>query len=76
MPPFSQSAYTDSKPKITWNNAFSVKPKRKNSQIKIIRLTRPQPSFRKLSSSTNVLTHVQTQLMTGIIFIKNWQSRR
>ena len=33
-PPFSQSAYTNSKPKITWNNAFSVKPKRKNSQIK------------------------------------------
>ena len=42
MPPFSQSAYTNrndlmlipSKPKITWNNAFSVKAKRKNSQIK------------------------------------------
>ena len=33
-PPFSQSAYTNSKPKITWNNAFSVKPKCKNSQIK------------------------------------------
>ena len=33
-PPFSQSAYTNSKPKITWNNAFSVKPKRKNSQIR------------------------------------------
>ena len=30
-PPFSQSAYTNSKPKITWNNAFSVKPKCKNS---------------------------------------------
>ena len=23
-PPFSQSAYTNSKPKITWNNAFFV----------------------------------------------------
>ena len=34
MPPFSQSAYANTKPKITWNNAFSVKPKRKNSQIK------------------------------------------
>ena len=41
-PPFSQSAYTNSndltlipsKPKITWNKAFSLKPKRKNSQIK------------------------------------------
>ena len=33
-PPFSQSAYTNSKPQITRNNAFSVKPKRKNSQIK------------------------------------------
>ena len=31
-PPFSQSSYTNSKPKITWNNAFSVKPKRKNPQ--------------------------------------------
>ena len=40
MPPFSQSAYTSSKPKIFWNNAFSVKPKSKNSQIKIIRFTR------------------------------------
>ena len=28
---FSQSAYTNSKPQTTWNNAFSVKPKRKNS---------------------------------------------
>ena len=29
---FSQSAYTNSKPKIIWNNAFYVKPKRcKNS---------------------------------------------
>ena len=70
-PPFSQSAYSNSKPKITWNNAFSVKPKHKNSQIKIIRFTHPQPSLRKLSSSTDVLTHVHTQLMTGIIFIKN-----
>ena len=33
-PPFSQSAYTKSKHKITWNNAFSVKPKSKNFQIK------------------------------------------
>ena len=33
-PPFSQSACTNSKPKITWNNALSVKPKCKNSQIK------------------------------------------
>ena len=64
-PPFSQPAYTNSKPKISWNNAFSVKPKRKNSQ----------PSLRKLSSSTDVLMHAHTQLMTGIIFIKNWQSR-
>ena len=63
-PPFSQPAYTNSKPKISWNNAFSVKPKRKNSQ----------PSLRKLSSSTDVLMHAHTQLMTGIIFIKNWQS--
>ena len=60
-----------SKPQITWNNAFSVKPKRKNSQIKIIRFTHPQPSLRKLSSSIDVLMHVHTQLMTGIIFIKN-----
>ena len=29
-----QSAYTNSKPQITWNNAFSVKTKLKNSQIK------------------------------------------
>ena len=36
MPPFSQSAYSNSRPKMSWNNAFSVKPKRKNSQIKII----------------------------------------
>ena len=63
-PPFSQSAYTNSKPKISGNNAFSVKPKRKNSE----------PSLRKLSS-TDVLMHAHTQLMTGIIFIKNWQSR-
>ena len=42
-PPFSQSAYTNrndlmiipSKSQITWNNAFSVNPKRKNSQIKL-----------------------------------------
>ena len=73
-PPFSQSAYTNSKPKITWNNAFSVKLKCKNSQIKIIRFTHPQPSLRKLSSSTDVLTHAHSQLMTGIIFIKNWHS--
>ena len=26
-PPFSQSAYTNSKPEISGNNAFSVKPK-------------------------------------------------
>ena len=58
--PFSQSAYNNSKPKITWNNAFSVKPKRKNSQIKIIRFTHPQPTLRKLSSSTDVLTHAHT----------------
>ena len=64
-PPFSQPAYTNSKPKISWNNAFSVKPKRKNSQ----------PSLRKLTSSTDVLMHAHTQLMTGIILIKNWQSR-
>ena len=51
MPPFSQSAYTNSKPKITWNNAFSVKPKRKNSQIQIMRFTHPLPSLRKLSSA-------------------------
>ena len=34
-PPFSQSAYINSKPKITWNNAFfvsnqNVKKKKKN----------------------------------------------
>ena len=33
MPLFSQFAYTNSKPKIIWNNAFSVKPKHNNSQI-------------------------------------------
>ena len=33
-PPFSQSAHTNSKPKITWNNAFSVKPKCKDFEIK------------------------------------------
>ena len=49
-PPFSQSSYTNSKPTITWNNAFSVKPKRENSQIKTIRFTHPQPSLRKLPS--------------------------
>ena len=45
-PPFSQSAYTNSKPKITWN-AFSVKPKRKNSQIKSKSLVShiPNPSL-------------------------------
>ena len=32
-PSFSQSAYITSKPQITWNNAFSVRPKRKNSQV-------------------------------------------
>ena len=76
-PHFSQSAYTNSndlmlipsKPTITWNNAYSVKEKRKIS-IKIIRFTHPQPSRRKLSSSTDVLTHAHTQLMTDIIFIK------
>ena len=52
--PFSQSAYTSSKPQITWNNVFSVKLKRKNSQIKSIRFTHPQPSLKKLSSSTDV----------------------
>ena len=73
MSPFSQSAYTNSKPKITWN-VFSVKPKRKNSPKKVIRLAHPQPSLRKLSSSTDILMHVHTQLMTGIIFIENWQN--
>ena len=38
-PPFSQSAYNNSKTKITGNYAFSVKVNRKNSQIKIIRFT-------------------------------------
>ena len=33
-PPFSEYANTNSKPKISWNNAFSDKPKHKNSQIK------------------------------------------
>ena len=37
--PFSQSAYTNSEPKIAGNNAFSVKPKLKNSQIKVVRFT-------------------------------------
>ena len=38
-PPFSQSAYTNSKPKVTWHNAFSVsnqnvKKKQKKKQQK------------------------------------------
>jgi len=61
-PHLSQSAYTNSKPKITWNNAFSVKPKHKNSQMKIIRFTHPQPSLRKLSSTDISFFNIQSQI--------------
>ena len=58
-PPFSQSADTNSKPKITWNNAFSVKPKCKNSQIKIIRFIQNQYVFASnLSSSGHSQVHL------------------
>ena len=49
-PPFSQSAYTNSKPEGTWNNAFSVKPKRKISQIKILK-------FCKLKKKKRLITY-------------------
>ena len=71
-PPFSQSAYINSKPKITWNNAFFVSNqnvKKKKKKSKSFRFAHPQPSLRKLSSATDVLTHAHTQLMTGIIFL-------
>ena len=72
MPPFSQSAYTNtySKPKITWNNTFSVSNQNiKNSNKKLLGWHIPNPPL-----ETDVLTHAHTQLMADIIFIKNWQS--
>ena len=41
-PPFSQSAYTNSKPKVTWHNAFSVSNqnvKKKKKKKRLIRKT-------------------------------------
>ena len=43
---------------------------------RIIRYTHPTPSLEKLLSAGDVLTHALTRLMTVIILIKNWQSRR
>ena len=62
--------FSNSKPKITWNNLFSVSNQNVKTlklNKKIIRFTHPQPAVRKLSSSTE---DAHTQLMTGIIFIK------
>ena len=61
---------------MTWNNAFSDKPKYKNSQIKIIRYTHRPPSRGKLSSSADVLRHAYSQLMTGIISLKSDRAER
>ena len=64
-----------SNPRITWNNAFSVKAKHKTSQIKQNSLgshipTPPLESYHPQQTSWRM----RTQLMIGMIFIKNWQS--
>ena len=59
-PPFAQSAYTKSKPKITWNNAFFVKRKRKNSQIKYKSLGShiPNPPLESYHDDDEVMLNV------------------
>ena len=71
--PFSLNLHalilSNSKPKITWNNALSVSNQNTKTQ-KSLGWHIPNPPL-----ETDVLMHVHTQLMTGIIFIKNWQSQ-
>ena len=60
-----------SKPKITWSNVISDKPKHKNSEIKSLGIHIPL-SFENLSSA-DIQVHANTPLMTGIIFIEHGQ---
>ena len=53
-----------------------------NQNVKILKLNKkslgshiPNPPLESYHPQTDVLTHAHTQLMFGIIFIKNWQSR-